>query len=325
MPRSHNLSTFLDLTVEQARAQWRQVMSRADRQRQEPFLPVETILCFGLFRVMNPHRFGGSNIHLVPEVATTLAVTFRRTTGSITNKMLNLEGSRKNAQPIEPLLFVQLSDNSDLFGSLYRMVVSAARDVGLGPDQVPDYLGMLDGADDDLLGQDELGATDVAAIMRGVEHASRTAPPIPPRELERLVLHRARLGQHRFAKDVLSNYRFHCAFCGVSPVSVKRRKLLLASHIKPWAASNDAEKTDVGNGLAACPVHDRAFDGGLLSVSNSLTILVHPELERSLRVDEGMGVFFGPGTLARQLQIPPGATPPSLRYLEYHQREIYAA
>lgn len=61
------------------------------RQRQVPFNAVEKVLCYGLFSVCDPHRYGRANIQTVPESVKQLADFFRRTPGSITNKMLNRE------------------------------------------------------------------------------------------------------------------------------------------------------------------------------------------------------------------------------------------
>ena len=43
------------------------------------------------------------------------------------------------------------------------------------------------------------------------------------------------------------------------------RRMLVASHIKPWKDSSPRERLDHRNGLAACPTHDAAFDAGLLA------------------------------------------------------------
>src|SRR5581483_5366319 len=75
-------------------------------QRQVPFNPVEKVLCYGLFYLCDPHKYGGANIHTVPESVKQLAAFFRRTPGSITNKMLNLEGVRSHSAREEPELFV---------------------------------------------------------------------------------------------------------------------------------------------------------------------------------------------------------------------------
>jgi hypothetical protein len=84
----------LNLTEADARQQWRRIAARQPRPRQEPFLPVELVLCFGFFRLINPHGFGGANLHRLPEAMRTLPTTIKRPVGSLTNKMLNLEGFR---------------------------------------------------------------------------------------------------------------------------------------------------------------------------------------------------------------------------------------
>src|SRR6266568_5576360 len=60
--------------------------------RQVAFNVVETLLCYGLFSILDPHRYGGANIDKVPPIVQTLAAFFHRTPGSITNKMLNFDG-----------------------------------------------------------------------------------------------------------------------------------------------------------------------------------------------------------------------------------------
>src|SRR6266702_1926745 len=77
--------------------------------RQVPFNTVETLLCCGLFYLLDPHKYGGANIEKVPPIVKILANFFRRTPGSITNKMLNLDGSRQHSAREEPLLFSYLA------------------------------------------------------------------------------------------------------------------------------------------------------------------------------------------------------------------------
>jgi hypothetical protein len=55
-----SLSAFLDLTPEQATAQWTRILRRewpGPGRRQQDFLAVEVVLCFGLFHLLNPHAF----------------------------------------------------------------------------------------------------------------------------------------------------------------------------------------------------------------------------------------------------------------------------
>src|SRR5690242_10763823 len=66
-------------------------------KRQVPFNAVETLLCYGLFSLIDPHHYGGGNIDRIPASARILSIFFRRTPGSITSKMLNLDGSRHMA------------------------------------------------------------------------------------------------------------------------------------------------------------------------------------------------------------------------------------
>jgi len=89
-----SLAQHLDLTDVQARAQWARIDRRIQRKRQEPYTSVEVVLCCALFRVVDPHRFGGRNISQVPSEVTLLADLFVRSPASITSKMLNLDGSR---------------------------------------------------------------------------------------------------------------------------------------------------------------------------------------------------------------------------------------
>jgi len=124
------LSVFLDLTPEQARAQWSRILRRewpGPGKRQETFLPVEVILSYALFFVMDPHRFGGANMDRAPEVVHALASVFKRPPNSINYKMLNLDGSQKNCGKLEPELFAALAAQPDRFVHLYQFIISAAR------------------------------------------------------------------------------------------------------------------------------------------------------------------------------------------------------
>ena len=68
----------LNLTDADARHQWRRISARQPQQRQEPYLPIELVLCFGFFRLVNPHQFGGASLHRLPQAMRTLANTFKR-------------------------------------------------------------------------------------------------------------------------------------------------------------------------------------------------------------------------------------------------------
>jgi predicted restriction endonuclease len=77
----------------------------------------------------------------------------------------------------------------------------------------------------------------------------------------------ARRGQGIFKANVRLN-ESKCRFTGVTDP-----RLLIASHIKPWAISNDREKLDGCNGLLFSPHIDRLFDRGFISFKDDGTVL----------------------------------------------------
>lgn len=80
-----------------------------------------------------------------------------------------------------------------------------------------------------------------------------------------------RKGQAKFRKLLLSKYK-SCAICGVEADYSR------ASHIKPWAVSNDHERLDINNGLLLCPNHDYLFDKGLITFKENGEILISSKL-----------------------------------------------
>ena len=88
-----------------------------------------------------------------------------------------------------------------------------------------------------------------------------------------------RRGQDLFRKMVLAEYDNTCCITGIN-----RPELLVASHIKPWAACTDKDKTNPSNGLCLNMLHDKAFDIGLISLDDDCSILVSPELKK-VRLD----------------------------------------
>lgn len=321
------LTDFLGLTRDSARAQWVQVAARQPRPRQEPFLPVEVLLSYALFFLFDPHRFGGGNMRLVPPEVMALARTFQRPPGSIVRKMLNLDFSSKNCAKYEPELYSHLARHEDEFASLYLIVIMAARDVGLGDDQVPDVIARSVPDGPALLGQDELGSLELGKALdeqRETIDLLQRSFGLGELQTTRLVEQRVRLGQHRFAASVLSNYEYQCGFCGFAPRSLRKHRLLVASHIKPWRDSSSHERLDPRNGIAACPLHDSAFDGGLITVNGGLRIRRSDMLDASMVSDQGVGRYFEEPVLHDALFVPAGKERPSPAYLAWHKEYVFA-
>lgn len=89
---------------------------------------------------------------------------------------------------------------------------------------------------------------------------------------EKKQLSRARIGQGEYRTKLL----LECPFCPITLVSDDR--LLIASHIKPWAVANDFERTDPKNGFMLTPTFDRLFDRGFLSFTEDKRTILSPFL-----------------------------------------------
>jgi putative restriction endonuclease len=332
VPAVAGVGDYLDITPTDARSQWRQVLARAPRPatpgfRQVPFAPVETLLSLAGMLLVNHRRFGGSTSHLAPMPVPALASLTRRTPASILAKMANLDGSRPNGARHEVETAAALLSDSARLSAVYVVVLDAARAEGVGPDQLPDFLDLEQARDLQLLGQEELAGEDVEATvdarLRGLSGRMGDTPePVT----ERLLVAAARIGQHRFAAGVLSNFAHRCGFCGLHPgPDLERKGLLVASHIKPWRDSSDRERLDLANGIAACPTHDTAFDAGLLWVNGGYRIHSTESLDRATRADGGMAASFGRPPLGERLMLPAASVPPGATYLGWHRDHVVAA
>ena len=123
---------------------------------------------------------------------------------------------------------------------------------------------------------------------------------------EKKAIIKARLGQELF-KEKLIIRSCKCAICGLNI-----KKLLRASHCKPWCNSNDKERLDVNNGLLLCPNHDALFDSGLITFRDNGYIIISTEIEKSqyklLNIDKNIKINI---TID---QIP---------YIKYHREKVF--
>lgn len=81
-----------------------------------------------------------------------------------------------------------------------------------------------------------------------------------------------RKGQNLFRDAVFSAYQSRCCITGVA-----EPRLLVASHIKPWS-QDVANRLNPANGLCLSALVDRAFDKGLVTLSDDYRLLVSPVL-----------------------------------------------
>jgi putative restriction endonuclease len=322
------ISDYLGLTLRSARDQWASILARTTPEtgRQVDFTPVETLLCLAASLVVNHRKYGGSTSHRAEEPVPTLARLFKRPNSSVLAKMANLDGSRPNGARHEIEIAARLLAAPNELASRYLLILAAARDSGIGPPMLPDFLNMENSREDlVLLGQTEISDADIEADVepRSAAWAARRSD-LDSTTTERLLVAAARVGQHRFAKDVLHNHGHHCVFCGLSVEAggVRAPRMLVASHIKAWKASSAPERLDVRNGLAACPSHDVAFDTGLITVNGRLRIHVKSYLRERAVADPATQAVFGRPPLAERLILPSGAQLPQSSYLAWHHAQF---
>jgi putative restriction endonuclease len=108
---------YLDLTVSQAREQYRALAARRPvaSGKQVTFLPVETLLCLATSFVVNAHQFGGATADRAPEPVPSLARLFSRPPSSVLSKMFNLDGSRTHGGRWDVLAGATLRDDPARF------------------------------------------------------------------------------------------------------------------------------------------------------------------------------------------------------------------
>ena len=138
--------------------------------------------------------------------------------------------------------------------------------------------------------------TDVEAVL--------TDPNASPTEKIELV--KSRIGQGAFRQKLLSHWE-GCAVTGY-----KELTLLVASHIKPWRSSSNAERLDPFNGLLLLPNLDRAFDRGLVTFELDGTLLASPLLTEPKLIG-----------IAPEMKVT--LQPKHKPFMEFHRAHVYRA
>ncbi|MCC8196578.1 MAG: HNH endonuclease [Ruminococcus sp.] len=82
----------------------------------------------------------------------------------------------------------------------------------------------------------------------------------------------ARKGQGYFRQRLLEKYG-RCLITGIDD-----RRLLIASHIKPWRSADNRERLSIDNGLILSALYDKLFDEGLISFDKNMHIIVSDKL-----------------------------------------------
>lgn len=97
--------------------------------------------------------------------------------------------------------------------------------------------------------------------------------------------------------------------CSVTGTNVQ--EAIRASHIKPWADSNNRERLDAHNGLALVATLDSLFDKGLITFGDDGKIIIH--------VARKQWEFLG---LREDLRLRHKPTTEMCEYLDHHREHV---
>lgn len=129
----------------------------------------------------------------------------------------------------------------------------------------------------------------------------------------RQVITEQRLKQRFFRRAVLSSYRGKCCMSGLSD-----SRLLIASHIVPWS-KDKANRLNPSNGLCLSAIHDRAFDKGLISLTDDFRVVLADELRK--RDDVFVKQVLLPLD-GQQIEVPERFIP-DIAFIARHRAEVF--
>lgn len=127
---------------------------------------------------------------------------------------------------------------------------------------------------------------------------------------EKIVKQKIRIGQNIFRNDLLKLLKK----CPITQIDEK--KLLIASHIKPWIHSTNNERLNPYNGLLLSPLYDKLFDKGigLITFTPEKEILISKRLSSENRARLGIN---------HRDYIPDLPVNGREVFLEYHRKYIF--
>lgn len=160
---------------------------------------------------------------------------------------------------------------------------------------------------------------EMLAALRGKPVEVEAEIPLcelPKEGLERERAVRQRVNQHFFRAAVLAAYNYRCCITGLAVPG-----LLVASHVIPWA-ENKATRVNPANGLCLNAFHDRAFDRGLITLSDKFNVMVSPRLRSQAESPEMKTWLLDfDGVSVR----PPERFLPELEFIAWHRQHRFQA
>jgi len=125
---------------------------------------------------------------------------------------------------------------------------------------------------------------------------------------------KTRVNQNVFRQIVLANYNRKCAITGIDMPD-----LLVASHIIPWS-QNEEERLNPENGVCLSALYDRAYDKGLIGITEKYQILLSTELKAKEKKDFYPFTFGNITGLTLQL---PQKYLPRKEFLQFHMDTVF--
>jgi HNH endonuclease len=141
----------------------------------------------------------------------------------------------------------------------------------------------------------------------------RLAAPSGPTETQASV--NVRRGQQFFRQSVLTAYDIRCCISGINVP-----RLLVASHIKPWRKFPN-DRLNPRNGLCLSTIHDAAFDAGLITLDDKLSVVLSKRL-RSFFPQAALEQNFVPFE-GKPIRPPEKLAEPDLDFIRFHREEIF--
>ena len=242
----------------------------------------ETILAFELYCNTPFGKIGKSNKNIIE-----LAIKLGRTPSSVALKMQNLAH-------YDPSLIARgiaaMKNGSKLDKEIFEEFYSNIEELAY---------------------QAEIIRQDYAIMQQGTINAE-TLPVGKYKE----TMTKTRLGQYQFRIAVLNSYNNKCCITGLN-----MPELLIASHIKPWVVSDEkTERTNPSNGLCLNPLHDKAFDRGLITITKEHKIVVSEILTNSeMDIETNRWIK----SYENKTIILPDRFLPNREFIEYHNDVVF--
>lgn len=112
------------------------------------------------------------------------------------------------------------------------------------------------------------------ALLLDTHYEQYIEQPQKLTKTEREAVITARIGQGIFRENLIKKYDGCCIVTGVDD-----KRILIASHIRPWSVSTNEQRLSVENGLLLSTLYDKLFDIGLITFSEEGQIICSRELE----------------------------------------------